>query len=75
MKLFYATILNGSLSVRQGILIGMMDALTLETSLSQIKSSILFSQTASHLHIKIRIKNNVCVEGKTEKHSLSSCLP
>ena len=42
---------------------------------SQVKSSILFSQTASHLHIKIHIQNNVCRDGKAEKHSLSSCLP
>ena len=41
----------------------------------QVKSSILFSQTASHLHIKIHIQNNVCRDGKAEKHSLSSCLP
>ena len=42
---------------------------------SQVKSSILFSQTASHLHIKVHIQNNVCRDGKAEKHSLSSCLP
>ena len=41
----------------------------------QVKSSILFSQTASHLHIKIHIQNNVCRDDKAEKHSLSSCLP
>ena len=41
---------------------------------SQVKSSILFSQTASHLHIKVHIQNNVFRDGKAEKHSLSSCL-
>ena len=29
----------------------------------QVKSSILFSQTASHLHIKIHIQNNVGRDG------------
>ena len=39
----------------------------------QVKSSILFSQTESHLHTKIHIQNNVCRDGKAEKHSL--CNP
>ena len=38
------------------------------TKSSQVKSSILFSQTASHLHIKKHIQNNVCRDGKAEKH-------
>ena len=30
-------------------------------------SIFYFSQTASHLHIKIHIQNNVCRDGKAEK--------
>ena len=36
---------------------------------------IYFSQTASHLHMKIHIQLYVCRDGKAEKHSWSSCLP
>ena len=43
--------------------------------LIEVKSSILFSQTASHLHIEIHIQNNLCGDGKAVKHSLLSCLP